>query len=145
MYGYYSFDGTKFGYKTPVPQVLTLEGVNVLLVETFVDDTVVCLGSPNIRTTRTYTIYVVKKGTGIPALCSQQIKCWVRFWIFPCYGGGSTPQLVNLTIPPNTTGTTYSWISNQFVDCGGASCVIEITQNFGYNYFWIKCWIIKWI
>jgi len=133
MYGYYSFDGTKFGYKTPVPQTLTLEGVDVLLEESFIDDTVVCLGSPNIRTTRTYTIYVVKKGTGIPALCSQQISVGLDFELFPCFGGPSVPYTINLTIPPNTTGTTYSWVSNQFVDCGGGSCVLELIQNFGYN------------
>jgi hypothetical protein len=133
MYGFYSYDGTKFGYRTPVPQLLTLEGVDVLLVETFVDDTVTCLGSPNIRTTRTYTIYVVKKGTGIPALCSQEISVGLDFELFPCYGGASVPYTQVVTIPANTTGTTYSWVSNQFVDCGGGSCVIEIIQNFGYN------------
>jgi hypothetical protein len=132
MYGYYSFDGTKFGYRTPVPQTIPLEGVDILLIETFVDDTITCLGSPNIRTTRTYTIYVVKKGTGIPALSANQINVGLDFELFPCYGG-STPYTVNLTIPPNTTGTTYSWISNQFVDCGGGSCVLELIQNFGVN------------
>jgi hypothetical protein len=133
MYGFYSFDGTKFGYKTPVPQTLPLEGVDVLLVESFIDDTVVCLGDPNIRTTRTYTIYVVKKGTGIPALCANQIDVALDFELFPCFGGGSSPYTINLTIPPNTTGTTYSWVSNQFVDCGGAECVLELIQNFGVN------------
>jgi len=133
MYGYYSFDGTKFGYRTPVPQTLPLEGVDILLTESFVDDTVVCLGTPNIRTTRTYTIYVVKKGTGIPALSANQINVGLDFELFPCTGGASTPYTVNLTIPPNTTGTTYSWISNQFVDCGGGSCVLELIQNFGVN------------
>jgi hypothetical protein len=133
LYGFYSFDGTKFGYRTPVPQTLTLEGVEVLLEESFVDDTVVCLGSPNIRTTRTYTIYVVKKGTGVPALSSEQINVGLDFELFPCYGGASVPYTINLTIPPNTTGTTYSWVSNQFVDCGGGSCVLELIQNFGYN------------
>jgi hypothetical protein len=132
MYGYYSFDGTKFGYRTPVPQTIPLEGVDILLTETFVDDTITCLGSPNIRTTRTYTIYVVKKGTGIPALSANQINVGLDFELFPCYGG-STPYTVNLTIPPNTTGTTYSWISNQFVDCGGGSCELELIQNFGVN------------
>jgi len=133
MYGYYSFDGTKFGYKTPVPQTLPLEGVDVLLVESVVDDTVICLGDPNIRTTRTYTIYVVKKGTGIPALCSDQITVGLDFEFFPCYGGVSIPTPVSLTILPNTTGTTYSWVSNQFVDCGGADCVLERFENYGFN------------
>ncbi len=133
MYGYYSFDGTKFGYKTPVPQTLPLEGVDVLVQESYVDTTQICLGSPNIRTDRTYTIYVVKKGTGIPALCSDQINIGFDFELQPCYGGPNSPYIVSLTIPPNTTGTTYSWVSNQFVDCGGGSCVIEIIFNYGFN------------
>ena len=133
MYGYYSFDGTKFGYKTPVPQTLSLEGVDVLLVESFLDETVDCLGDPNIRTTRTYTIYVVKKGTGIPALCSQQITVGLDYRFYPCYGGVPIDSVVTVNIPANTTGNTYSWISNQFVDCGSGTCELEYTQNFGYN------------
>jgi hypothetical protein len=133
MYGYFNSDKTKFYYRTPAPQTLTLDGVSVILVETYFDDTIVCLGDSNIRTTRTYTIYVVKKNTGIPCLCSDQINLTLDFAFFPCYGGPSQPYTVPLIIPPNTTGTTYSWISNQFVDCGGGSCVLEITQNYGLN------------
>jgi len=134
MYGFYSFDGTKFGYRTPVAQTLTLEGVDVLLVETFEDTSSFPCGTQYIRTDRTYTIYVVKKGTGIPALCSQQINVALDFEFYPCYGGGSIPSTQVVSIPPNTTGTTYSWVSNQYVDCGsGCPFQLEYTVNYGYN------------
>jgi hypothetical protein len=133
MYGFYSYDGTKFGYRTPVAQTLTLEGVDVLLVESYTDSSEYPCGTQYIRTDRQYDIYVVKKGTGIPALCSQQITIGLDFRYFPCYGGSSDSTVI-VNIPANTTGTTYSWVSNQYVDCGsGCPYSLEYTQNFGYN------------
>jgi hypothetical protein len=133
MYGFYSFDGTKFGYKTPVPQLIPLEGVDVLLVESYEDFSDYPCGTQYFRTERTYTIYVVKKGTGIPCLCSNQIDIALDFIFYPC-SGGSSPQIVPISIPPNTTGTTYSWTSNQYVDCGsGCPFSLEYYQNFGVN------------
>jgi hypothetical protein len=134
MYGYYSFDGTKFGYKTPVPQTIPLEGVDVLLIETYVDSSEYPCGTQYIKTDRTYTIYVVKKGTGIPCLSADQINLTLDFALFPCYGGPSVPYTVPITIAPNTTGTTYSWVSNQYVDCGyGCPFSLEYTQNYGVD------------
>lgn len=134
MYGYYSFDGTKFGYKTPVPQTIPLEGVDVLLVETYVDSSEYPCGTQYIKTDRTYTIYVVKKGTGIPCLSADQINLTLDFDFYPCYGGGSIPSPVSLTILPNTTGTTYNWTSNQYVDCGyGCPFSLEYYVNYGVN------------
>lgn len=134
MYGFYSFDGTKFGYKTPVPQTQPLEGVDVLLVETYVDSSEYPCGTQYFKTDRTYTIYVVKKGTGIPCLSADQINLTLDFALFPCYGGPSQPYSVPITIAPNTTGTTYSWVSNQYVDCGsGCPFSLEYTQNYGVD------------
>ena len=133
MYGYFNSDTTKFSYKTPSTQTtLELNQVDILLVETFIDETVDCLGDPNIKTTRTYNIYVVKKGTNIPAYCADSITVGLDFELFPCTGP-SDPYTITLDIPANSTGTTYSWVSNQFVDCGGGSCVLEYIQNFGSN------------
>jgi hypothetical protein len=135
MYGFYSFDGTKFGYKTPVPQTLPLEGVDVLLVESIVEDgsNFPC-GTQYFYTIRKYDIYVVKKGTGIPALCSDQINLTLDYLFYPCYGGPPIPTPVALTILPNTTGTTYQWTSNQYVDCGsGCPFSLEYYQNFGVD------------
>jgi hypothetical protein len=135
MYGYYSFDGTKFGYKTPVPQTLPLEGVDVLLVESIVEDgsNFPC-GTQYFYTIRKYDIYVVKKGTGIPCLCADQINITLDYLFYPCYGGPAIPTPVPLTIAPNTTGTTYQWTSNQYVDCGsGCPYSLEYYQNFGLD------------
>ena len=134
MYGFYSFDGTKFGYKTPVPQTLPLEGVDVLLVETYEDFSDFPCGTQYFRTERQYDIYVVKKGTGIPALCSDQITVALDFLFYPCYGGPPIPSTPTVTIAPNTTGGTYNWTSNQYVDCGsGCPYSLEYYQNFGVN------------
>jgi hypothetical protein len=134
MYGFYSFDGTKFGYKTPVPQTLPLEGVDVLLVETYEDFSDFPCGTQYFRTERQYDIYVVKKGTGIPAFCSDQITVALDFLFYPCYGGPPIPSTPTVTIAPNTTGTTYNWTSNQYVDCGsGCPYSLEYYQNFGVN------------
>lgn len=135
MYGFYSYDGTKFGYKTPVPQTLGLEGVQVLLVESIVSQgPIEACSTFYYETTRKYDIYVVKKGTGIPCFCSDQINISLDFGLFPCSGGGPDPQIVPLTIAPNTTGTTYEWISDQYVDCGsGCPYQFELLQNYGLN------------
>jgi len=135
MYGFYSFDGTKFGYKTPVPQTLPLEGVDVLLVESIVEEgSDYPCGTQYYYTIRKYDIYVVKKGTGIPCLCSDQINVTLLYDFFPCTGGPAIPSPVALTIAPNTTGTTYQWTSNQYVDCGyGCPYSLEYYQNFGLD------------
>ena len=130
MYGYFSSDATKFSYKTPVPQTLTLDGVNVVIVETYVDSSEFPCGTQYFKTVRTYTIYVVKAGTGTPCLCSQPINLNLAFRDFPCTGG-SFDYTIPVTIPANSTGTTYSWTSNQYVDCGsGCPFTLEYTQNF---------------
>jgi len=130
MYGYFSSDATKFSYKTPVPQTLALQGVNVIIVETYVDSSEFPCGTQYFKTDRTYTIYVVKAGTGTPCLCSEDINLNLAFREFPC-SGGSFDTTVPVTIPANTTGTTYSWVSNQYVDCGsGCPFSLEYKQNF---------------
>lgn len=134
MYGYFSSDSTKFSYKTPVPQTLSIDGVNVVLVETYVDTSEFPCGTQYFRTDRTYNIYVVKAGTGVPCLCSSPINIVLDYALFPCYGGGPNPFTVPLTIPANSTGVTYNWTSNQYVDCGsGCPFSLEYTQNYGLN------------
>jgi hypothetical protein len=134
MYGFYSFDGTKFGYKTPVPQLLPLEGVDVLLVESVVSyGPIDACGTQYPEDTRKYDIYVVKKGTGIPALCSDQITVTIDFDVYPCFGANYVDPVI-LTIDPNTTGTTYQWIYEQYVDCGsGCPFQPEYIIPIGFN------------
>lgn len=133
MYGYFSSDRTKFGYNMPAINVLPLEGVQVILVETFVDSSEYPCGTQYIKTDRTYTIYVVKSNSGIPCYCSEDINLVLDFIQYPC-NGGSFNYSVNLNIPANSTGTTYSWVSNQYVDCGyGCPFSLEYVVNLGLN------------
>jgi hypothetical protein len=136
MYGYFSSDTTKFGYQVESPQTLPIEDVELLFVETFIDETVTCGGSPQIKTTRTYTMYVVKAGTGIPCLTSGVINANLKFRLFKCDSAIGTDYTQNIIIPANSTGTTYSWVSNgpypiqPGVSSGCAPCAFEYQQNF---------------
>lgn len=136
MYGYFNSDNTKFSLKTPVPQSLPLSGVEVILIESIVSQIVEYpCGSPGyFKTTRKYDIYVVKKGTGTPALCTDPITVGLSFTLFPCDGSGPIDSPVTVAIPANTTGATYSWISDQYVDCGsGCPYSFELLQNNGFD------------
>lgn len=135
MYGYFNSDTTKFSYKTSSQQnILPLDEVEILLVETYVDSSEYPCGVQYFKTDRTYNIYVVKKGTNIPVFCSESITVGLDFALFPCTGGPSEPYTITLDIPANATGTTYSWVSNQYVDCGsGCPYSLEYTQNYGSN------------
>jgi hypothetical protein len=133
MYGFYSFDGTKFGYKTPVPETLPLEGVDVLIVDDVVYTDLSACSTTYPTVTTTFNIYVVKKGTGIPALCSDQINVAFDFELYPCFGPNQL-YTIPLTIAPNTTGTTYSFTNSQYVDCGaGCPFVLETIDYDGFN------------
>jgi hypothetical protein len=101
-----------------------------------VDETVYCDGDPQIQTTRTYTIYVVKAGTGIPCLTSNVINANLKFRLFKCDSAIGTDYTQDIIIPANSTGTTYSWISNgnypiqPGVSSGCSPCAFEYQQNF---------------
>ena len=129
MYGYFNSDTTKFSYKVPSPSDINPTNLAAKLTETFVDTTdPICF---NIKTTRTYTIQLVYEQTGRQATSSTPINVVLSFKKFPCSG---TPYSYNqtVTIPANATGTTYSWVSNQFVPCP-STCQLEYIQNFGVN------------
>ena len=139
MYGYFSNDTSKFSYKTPTTQKYSLDQVEVVLQETYVDEYDYCDGDPQIKVTRTYTIYVVKKGTGIPVVCSDPINLVLDFRLFKCGGSTGTDYKVNVPITSNTTGTTYSWVSSGYYpiqpgqSSGCSTCDFEYQQNFGVN------------
>lgn len=132
MYGYFSNDSAKFSYKTPQVQSYGLDGVEVIVQETYVDYDVECLGYEYPATDRTYTIYVVKAGTGTPVFCNENINLGFDWVFYPCYGGSSS-YIQPITIAAGQTGTTYTWTSNQYVDCGGYGCQLEYYQNLGFN------------
>jgi hypothetical protein len=115
LYGYFSSEGTKFSYKTPVPQVLPLDGVEIIWDEVVsAPDIIYCEGGTTAYNyTSTVTAYVVKAGTGIPALCSEQID--VNFYMYN--GVDNEYYFQQLTIPRNTTGNTFTYNYGEFFDC----------------------------
>jgi len=122
LYGYFSSDATKFSYKTPQPQYLPLDGVDILVVET--QETIANFDCYFFPPNPIYDdiisdmrIYVVKKGTGIPCYCSEQINIGLDFFVEPC---SNVDEVVTeyFTIPKGSTGTTYSYYPTQHVDCG---------------------------
>ena len=133
MYGYYSNDTAKFTYKTPQTQVYGLDGVEVIWQDDLdVQSDDACF-TTYPRTVHNWTIYVVKKGTGIPVFCNQEITLGWNFESHPCYGGSSN-YVQTLTIPANTTGTTYSYTQEQWVDCGyGCPFQPEYIYNLGFE------------
>jgi uncharacterized delta-60 repeat protein len=130
MYGYYSSNATKFSYRTLPPQLIPLDGIEVVLEF----DTVLtsqffqCSTFYPIFTT-TITAYVVKKGTGIPCLCPDGFTVTLDIEFIPCIGTSSTYQLP-LSIFALTTGNTASFISSTFVDCGFGCPFQQEIQNF---------------
>ena len=140
MYGYFSSDTTKFSYKTQAPSVLSPSNVEVLLNEsTISDEYEYCGGDPQIKTTRKYDIYVVKAGTGTPCFCDSSITVVLKFKLYKCDSPTGTNYEQTVTIPANSTGATYTWISNGYypiqsgVSCGCSTCAWEWQQNFGAN------------
>jgi len=134
MYGYFSNDTAKFSYKTPQVQTYGLDGVEIIWQDEIeaLSDSACFTTYP--RTVHNWTIYVVKKGTGIPVFCNQEITLGWNFETFPCYGGVPFSYIQPLTIPANTTGTTFSYTQEQYVDCG-AGCPFqpEYIYNYGFE------------
>jgi hypothetical protein len=87
LYGYFSYEGTKFGWKINNIQELPLDGVEVYYGSG-------SLGIPG-------KAVVVKRGTGIPCYCTEDISVTVPLF----------PALVveQGTILAGTTGFTYSY------------------------------------
>jgi hypothetical protein len=80
LYGYFSYEGTKFGWKVNSIQELPPEGVEVFFGGEFAA--------------------VVKKGTGIPCYCTEDISLTIPFF----------PALIveQGLIPAGTSGYTYT-------------------------------------
>jgi hypothetical protein len=139
LYGYFSSDATKFSYKTPQPQYLPIDGVEILVVETQINtQNFDCYFYPpnpiydELNTTM--TIYVVKKGTGIPCFCTDQINVAFDFLTIPCTGPVQY-STEYFTIPKGSTGTSYNYDSIKYVDCGsGCPYVSESITNEGLNF-----------
>ena len=87
LYGYFSYEGTKFGWKVNNIQQLPLDGVEIYYGSG-------SIGNPG-------QAVVVKKGTGIPCYCTEDINVTVP--LFPAY------VVEQGTILAGTSGFTYSY------------------------------------
>ena len=132
-YGYFSSNTTKLSFQTPAPQTYGLDGVEVILVDEEVISTQSNCDTSYDYRVHNWTLYVVKKDTGIPVFCNQEIVLNWDWNFQPCYAG-SLDYLQEVRIPAGTTGTTYSYTSVQYVDCGfGCPFQLETMTNNGFN------------
>jgi hypothetical protein len=130
MYGYFSSEATTFSYKVQPKSDTVSDKLAVKLTETFVDTTdPVC---SNIKTTRTYKIQLVNNDTGVQAYSPVDLNIVLNFKEYPCGSTTGYNTFSGATIPANTTGTTFTWVSNEFVPCP-STCKLRYTQNFGVN------------
>lgn len=119
LYGYFSNDSAKLTFRTPETLILPLSDIDVILQSTDVDDSVyapACNVNYPYNTT-TWKIYVVKKGTGTPALCNQDITMNFNFTSESCTGY-IMDYVESINIPANTTGATFTYIREEWIDCG---------------------------
>lgn len=130
MYGYYSSNATKFSYRTLSPQVVPLDGIEVVLQfnTELTAQNFACSQFYNEFTTF-ITAFVVKKGTGIPCLCPDAFTVTLDIELIPCFGAPFTYPLP-LSIAALSTGNTISFISDTFVDCGFGCPFVQEFQNF---------------
>ena len=86
LYGYFSSDSTKFGYKLNNIESLPLEGIEIIFSGT---------------SSSTGNAIVTKKGTGVPCFSLSNINVQM-VWLFP------TPFVQNVTIPSGLSGATIN-------------------------------------
>jgi hypothetical protein len=87
LYGYFSSEGTKFGYKLNNIETLPIEGIEIVF---------------NGTNTTTGSAIVCKRGTGIPCFCSQDINVTL-VWNNPL-----PIYFQNTTIVQGTSGSTVT-------------------------------------
>jgi uncharacterized delta-60 repeat protein len=131
MYGYFSSDTTKFSYQTQSPEILPIEGVDVILSfnTNYGQQFSGLCGVWYPYYTTDVVAYVVKKGTGIPCLCSDAIGLALDIEQVPCFGTPTVYQYP-LNVPPLVSGSTGSFWSLEYVDCGFGCPFIPEYQNY---------------
>lgn len=103
MYGYFSSEGTKFGYKLNNIETLPIEGIEVVL---------------SGDTTNTGTAIICKRGTGIPCYCSQDVQLTFVFNPIPIF-------FQTRTIPAGTSGTSVTVTGRTFTESGTISANVS--------------------
>lgn len=126
MYGYFSNDSTKLSFKTPKIETFSKDQVEFFIQETSTKPAF------NINQ-KNWNIYVVKKGTGTPVMCSEQIVLSFDFKKQDDCAYTFTYPTVSLTIPANTTGTTYSWVDLKYIQCGPIPFYDVTNKYLGVN------------
>jgi len=120
MYGYFNSNTTKFSYNTPIPEVLPLSGVDVIYTnEVSSTEIITCPGGFEYDNNKfTLTVYVVKKGTGIPCYCSEDITTVFNFDtyddVFPYTHSGYTETII---IPKNTASNALTYQQSEIQVC----------------------------
>jgi hypothetical protein len=106
LYGYFSADSTKFGYKLNNIQSLPLEGIEIIFS-----------GSSS-----TGNAIVTKKGTGVPCYSLSDINIQM-VWLFP------TPFVQNVTIPSGVSGSTIDKSGYTFSPLSSVSTNTDYTGD----------------
>ena len=110
MYGYFSSELTKFSYKVNTIQTLPLEGVELLATAG--------------------RIIVVKKGTGIPCFCTDEISGQLFLIPYPYFFTIPAGTAEVLT-PPGTIDYDQSWINQPEVQFGDPATLKYYPKEVG--------------
>jgi len=111
MYGYFSDDNAKLTYKLDFSQSFGIEQCEVVVR---VNNQIVF-------------IYVVRKGTGTPALCTDEIVVGLEFFNYSTFGYDVFP----VVIPPLATGNTFTYVLGEYF----FTAIDEATTNIGVSSF----------
>ena len=131
MYGYFSSDGTKFSYKVQPPEILPASGVDIIWKDELTSTEIIdCFGTQYDNNTNTITAYVVKKGTGIPCYCAQDLNIVYNFQqLIDAYPYPTTDYTKTMVIPAGTSGNTLNYLQSDFTGCN----YYIYNNNLGYN------------
>lgn len=116
MYGYFSSDSTKFGFKLNKVYEYPIEGVQVTFHQ-------------NTFTPNGVDVIVSKLGTGVPCYCTEPIDVELTFQGVMVLGQNTFTE--TLTIPPLTSGAT---LQNQVFPLlyGTAECATASSTSLKY-------------
>jgi hypothetical protein len=115
-YGYFSNDSAKLSYKVPSAQVYGLEGCEVIAEVVNTQELEYFCDVPYQKTNTSLTYWVVKKNTGIPVLCDQDIVIVLDYEDVDCHGV-VTPYQKTINIPAGNTFGQIVYYSDYYVDC----------------------------
>jgi uncharacterized delta-60 repeat protein len=118
LYGYFSYEGTKFGWKVNNIQELPPEGVEIYYQGGFV-------GNPGFAV-------VIKKGTGIPCFCTEDINLYIPLNPPGIIEQGTIKAGTSLY---NFSFTGVSFIEQAFVYASSADGIEIGSRFFGLSYF----------